>query len=61
MIKLAAGRFKADPFEPGHYEELRDVVKQVFGLPADVCGVAERQCMRLGMISGVLKALGDPD
>ena len=61
VLRLAAGRFKVDPFSDEAKEEVRTIVKDRIGIPDERCTVPENQPFRLGMVRDLLRAAGDPD
>lgn len=50
VVRVAAGRFKANPFDGRDLEELRRLIADIFNIGSEEMGVAPRQCMRLRMI-----------
>jgi hypothetical protein len=61
MLKLAAGRFKASPFDDGVLKGLRAKIMSTIDFKPENDKVAEGQVFHLDLLSAVLKALGDPD
>jgi hypothetical protein len=61
MLRLAAGRFEESPFSEKCLMEMRWWLAVKLKLKDEDCKVAEGQAMRLGMLSVLLKELGDPD
>ena len=61
MLRLAAGRFDACPFGARLLDEVRAATCGAFGVPDGEKGIAEGQAMHLGILSHVLRVMGDPD
>ena len=61
MLKLAAGKFAATPFDPGVVEEMRMKIAKLLGCKEDTLKVDEHQVLRLPLIADLLRTVGDPD
>ena len=61
MMKLAAGRFKACPFDEDGLEETRAFLRSAIGLAVSEDIVAAGQVFHLPLIAGVLRKFDDPD
>ena len=61
MLRLAAGKFDACPFGARLLNDVRAATCETFGVPEGEKGVVEGQAMHLGILSHVLKVMGDPD
>ena len=60
-LRLAAKQVTENPFDDAFLDQGRVLLQDVFGLNGCDFEVAPRQCFRLGALSKVLKAYGDPD
>ena len=61
MLKLAAGRVKACPFEEGALAEARASIRQLAGMDEKEDVVASGQVFHLKLIGRLLKMYDDPD
>ena len=61
MVNLATGKAESSPFEEALVEGLRDWLIDHLCVPLQHRGQPEGQEMYLGIISLLLKELGDPD
>ena len=61
VLRMAAGRITKPPFSEEALEGVRRILNEFFEIPGSDQGIASGQCMRLGMMSYMLKAFGDPD
>ena len=61
MLKLAAGKFAATPFDPGVVEEMRMKIAKLLGCKEDRLKLGGHQVLRLSLIADLLRTMGDPD
>ena len=61
MLQVVTGNVKEAPFSEEALAGVRRILGEFFDVPEQEQVVEEGQCMRLGFISGILRALSDPD
>ena len=61
LARLAAGRYKENPFEETALRRARGIVEVFVGMEGAQAGVADGQPFRLDLIGGLLEAFEDPD
>ena len=61
MLHVVTGNVKEAPFSEEALAGVRRILGEFFDVPEQEQAVERGQCMRLGSISGILRALSDPD
>ena len=61
MMKVVTGNVEKPPFSEEALAGTRRILGEFFDIPERDQSAEAGQCMRLGFISGILRALSDPD